>query len=243
METPRINIRRSPGEFYPNEVDDLKWAGEHRMELVDTYGSGVALVYQQRVIGTGKTSHFHADHIASLSDLTSSRYIYMPHAFSHLRNPSTGSGHRLPPSEDMKHAFMRGLIPSDFDERSYAVDMNHAILLANEYAPFKKGYNLLGDESIIGVELPGHALGQMGVFVRDENDKLFFFVADAAWLKQSIVENRPPHKIADLIFSDGKTYRETLGSLHTYYLTHPDTHVIPSHCDETISQFQKSTGG
>lgn len=171
-------------------------------------------------------SHFHADHIGSLRDLTGSRYIYMPHAFAHLR--------ALPPSEDIKHAFMRGLIPTDFDQRSHEVDMSKAILLSEEYAPFKKGYDLLGDVSIIGVELPGHALGQMGIFVRDENNKLFFFVADAAWLKQSIVQNRPPHKIADLIFSDGKIYRETLGNLHKYYLTHPDTNVIPSHCDETI---------
>ena len=31
-----------------------------------------------------------------------------------------------------------------------------------------------------------------------ENDSLFFFVADAAWLKRSIVENRPPHKVTNL---------------------------------------------
>ena len=180
-------------------------------------------------------SHFHADHIASLSDLNWSRFVYMPHAFAHLRNS--------PPSEDMKNAYLRGLIPNDFDERSHAVDMNKSILLSEEYAPFKTGYDLLGDESIVGVELPGHALGQMGIFVRDENDKLFFFVADAAWLKRSIVENRPPHKVANLLFPDPEAYRETLGNLHSYYLTHPDTHVIPSHCDETISKFQKPTGG
>jgi glyoxylase-like metal-dependent hydrolase (beta-lactamase superfamily II) len=90
---------------------------------------------------------------------------------------------------------------------------------------------------VIGVELPGHAYGQMGLFVRDENDKLFFFVADAAWLKQSVVENRPPHKIANFLFPDPEAYRETLKNLHTYHLTHPDTQVIPSHCEETISQF------
>jgi glyoxylase-like metal-dependent hydrolase (beta-lactamase superfamily II) len=180
-------------------------------------------------------SHFHADHIASLPDLTCSRYIYMPHAFAHLRN--------LGKSEGIKHAFMRGLIPNDFDERSHEVDMNHSILLSSEYAPFKKGYNLLGDESIIGVELPGHAHGQMGIFVRDENNILFFFVADAAWLKQSIVENRPPHKIANFLFPDPEAYRETLGNLHTYHLTHPEVHIIPSHCEETILKFQEQPVG
>jgi glyoxylase-like metal-dependent hydrolase (beta-lactamase superfamily II) len=174
-------------------------------------------------------SHFHADHIASLSDLAWSRFVYLPHAYSGLRNPAKRSEF-----EDLKHAFMRGLIPSDFDERSQEVDMSHSILLSEEYAPFTTGYDLLGDESLIGVELPGHAHGQMGLFVREDDGKLFFFVADAAWLKQSIVENRPPHKIADFLFPDPKAYRKTLENLHHYHLTHPDTYVIPSHCEETI---------
>ncbi len=184
-------------------------------------------------------SHFHADHIASLPDLNWSRFVYMPHAFSGLRRPSTRSGQRLSPAEDMKHAFLRGLIPTDFDSRSHEVEMSKPILLSEEYAPFQTGYDLLGDESIIGVELPGHAHGQMGLFVRDEDDKLFFFVADAAWLKQSIVENRPPHKIANFLFPDPATYRRTLGNLQTYHLTHPETHVIPSHCEETIREHEK----
>jgi len=171
-------------------------------------------------------SHFHADHIGSLHDLNWSRFVYLPHAFGHLRG--------LKPSQDLKHAFLRGLIPSDFDSRSHEVDINKPILLSEEYNPFKTGYDLLGDGSIIGVELPGHAFGQMGIFARDDSDKLFFFVADAAWLKQAVVENRPPHKVANFIFSDPQAYRDTLGNLHAYYATHPDTHIIPSHCDETI---------
>jgi glyoxylase-like metal-dependent hydrolase (beta-lactamase superfamily II) len=113
-------------------------------------------------------------------------------------------------------------------------------LLAEEYAPFKTGYDLLGDGSIIGVELPGHALGQMGVFARDDDDKFFFFVADAAWLKRSIVENRPPHKIANLLFPTPQPIAKHWANLQTYYLTHPDTHVVPSHCDETIRSHQSS---
>lgn len=175
-------------------------------------------------------SHFHADHTGSLCDLPKSRYVYLPHAFTHLRN--------LPPEEDMKHAFLRGQIPTDFDSRSQEVDMTKPVLLSEEYTPFKTGYDLLGDGSIIGVELPGHAHGQMGIFARDDDDKLFFFVADAVWLKRSIVENRPPHKMANMLFSDPAVYRETLGQLHTYYKTHPNTVVVPSHCEETISKLE-----
>ncbi|MCC6568689.1 MAG: MBL fold metallo-hydrolase [Anaerolineales bacterium] len=171
-------------------------------------------------------SHFHADHIASLPDLAWSRFVYLPHAFSRLRHST--------PSQDLKRAFLRGLIPSDFDSRSREVDVTKPILLSEEYAPFKTGYDLLGDESIIGVELPGHADGQMGVFARDDEGKLFFFVADAAWLKQSVVDNRPPHKMANFLFSDPEAYRRTLSDLHSHCLTHPDTIIVPSHCEETI---------
>ena len=183
-------------------------------------------------------SHFHADHIAALPDLAWSRYVYLPHAFSRLRHPSTQASSL----EDMKHAFLRGLVPSDFDSRSDEVDITNPVLLSEEYMPFKTGYDLLGDGSLIGVELPGHAHGQMGIFARDDAGKVFFFVADAAWLKRSIIENRPPHKIANTIFPDPVAYRETLGQLHSYYLTHPDTIVVPSHCDETIRSLETPEG-
>jgi glyoxylase-like metal-dependent hydrolase (beta-lactamase superfamily II) len=181
-------------------------------------------------------SHFHADHITALPDFPAARFVYLPHAFGHLRSPSTRSGQT---SSDMKHAFLRGLIPSDFDSRSQEVDISKPILLSEEYAPFKTGFDLLGDGSLIGVELPGHAHGQMGLFARDESGQIFFFVADAAWLKQSIVENRPPHKVADFLFPDPVAYRETLKDLQTFYFTHPETHVVPSHCEETIRAMEK----
>ncbi len=80
-------------------------------------------------------SHFHADHIASLPDLSWSRFVYMPHAFSHLRN--------LPPSEDMKHAYLRGLIPTDFDSRSQLVDMSKPVLLAKNMLPSRQATTCL----------------------------------------------------------------------------------------------------
>lgn len=219
-------IKKIPNHFY-------RWitpATLHEEDLVINQLSTFNI--QPKDITHVFISHFHADHIASLSDLTKSRYIYMPHAYDSCRNLSEFGG--------LKHAFLRGLIPSDFDDRSSPVDMTQPINLSTEYAPFTKGYDLLGDQAVIGVELPGHAHGQMGIFARDEIDRLFFFVADAAWLKQSIVENRPPHRIANLLFPDPEAYRKTLGDLHKHYITHPDTQVIPSHCEETIRSHDRA---
>jgi len=174
-------------------------------------------------------SHFHADHICALADFDRARFVHLPHAFDKLRL-TRGLG-------SVSKAYMSGLIPGDFDERSAPVDMSVPRTLPPEYAPFTTGYDLLGDESILAVELPGHATGQMGLFVRDAGGRPFFFVADAAWLMRAVTENRPPHRMADLLFADGQAYRETLSSLHLYNLDHPNVHMIPSHCEKTLAQY------
>ncbi|MBI5842691.1 MAG: MBL fold metallo-hydrolase [Chloroflexi bacterium] len=172
-------------------------------------------------------SHFHADHIAALADFDRARFVHLPHAYEHIRFARG--------LEAVSKAYLPDLLPGDFDECSASVDLSKPRALPPEYAPFTIGYDLLGDESLIAVELPGHATGQMGIFARGENDQTFFFVADAAWLKRAVVQNLPPHKIANLLFADGQAYRETLSNLHSYHLNHPNVHLVPSHCEETIS--------
>ena len=173
-------------------------------------------------------SHFHADHIAALDAFTCSRYMYLPHAYDFVRQKR-----RL---DALTSAFLPNLIPSDFEDRAVPVDVNMPIPLSSEYAPFTRGYDLLGDGSLIAVELPGHAVGQMGLIVRDDA-RTYFFVADAAWQRRSVTENRPPHKIADLLFSDSEAYKKTLSNLHGYHSHHPNVELIPSHCEETLAHY------
>ncbi|MBI5935092.1 MAG: MBL fold metallo-hydrolase [Chloroflexi bacterium] len=172
-------------------------------------------------------SHFHADHVAALTDFDRARSVYLPHAFDSVRFTRGLSA--------VRRAYLPSLIPSDFDSRAAPVDMSRPVHLPPEYAPFTRGYDLLGDESILAVELPGHAHGQMGIFVRDDS-QTYFFVADAAWQGRSIRENRLPHLITNLLFPDPKAYRETLGALHSFHQLHPSVKVIPSHCESTLRE-------
>jgi histidinol phosphatase-like enzyme len=55
VDTPRVNIRRTPGQFYPNEIADFEWVGQHRPELLERYGPCVIPVYNQELVGVGKT--------------------------------------------------------------------------------------------------------------------------------------------------------------------------------------------
>jgi glyoxylase-like metal-dependent hydrolase (beta-lactamase superfamily II) len=175
-------------------------------------------------------SHFHADHIAALADFDTARYIYLPQAYEAVRS--------LRGLRALKSAFLSGLIPGDFESRSHPVNMDQRCALPPEYAPFTVGYDLLGDASLLAVELPGHAAGQMGIIARSEindQDQTFFFVADAAWLVRSINDDLPPHALANLFFTDPKAYRGTLSGLHKVKVNHPNFHIIPSHCAETLA--------
>ncbi|MGE5074085.1 MAG: MBL fold metallo-hydrolase [Anaerolineae bacterium] len=173
-------------------------------------------------------SHFHADHISALGDFPHASFVYLPSAFERLRGRT---GLRA-----MAHAFMPGLLPPDFEARSQLVDISQPCSLPPEHAPFRRGYDLLGDETLLAVELPGHAWGQMGLLARDEQ-RPYFFVADAAWLMRSIAANRPPHALANLLFSDPSEYRGTLTGLHDYHRAHPGIAMIPSHCEDTLDEY------
>jgi glyoxylase-like metal-dependent hydrolase (beta-lactamase superfamily II) len=180
-------------------------------------------------IGRIFISHFHADHIAALGDFTNANYVYLPHAFDAVR-----SLRGLPA---LSRAYLPGLIPPDFMSRSAPIDLAQPRALPPEYAPFAQGYDLLGDESVIAVELPGHATGQMGLFIRASDGEPYFLVADACWRSRSYQENIAPHRITNLLFSDPKAYRATLSHLHEFHGAHPHVHVIPSHCAETLARY------
>jgi glyoxylase-like metal-dependent hydrolase (beta-lactamase superfamily II) len=174
-------------------------------------------------------SHFHADHIAALGDFPRAQYIYLPSAYDSVRN--------LRGRDALSRAHLPGLIPGDFAERAAPIDISVSRPLPSEYAPFTRGFDLLGDESLLAVELPGHAAGQIGLFARDERGTTYFFVADAAWLGQSIRQNRPPHRLTNFLFPDPAAYRATLTDLHTFQAKRPEVRVIPSHCEATLAEF------
>lgn len=175
-------------------------------------------------------SHFHADHIAALGDFPRAQYMYLPHAFDAVRS--------LRGFRALTRAYLPGLIPENFTTRSMPVDLAHPCSLPSEYAPFTLGFDLLGDESLIAVELPGHATGQMGLYVRAEIGEPYFLVADACWVSRAYQENVAPHALANLLFTDPTTYRTTLRNLHDFHHAHPHVHVIPSHCAETLARYR-----
>ena len=173
-------------------------------------------------------SHFHADHISALGDFPKAKFSYLAGAYDAIK--------KLNGMRALSHAFLPGLLPHDFADRSEPI-LSSPIPLPPEFFPFTAGYDLLGDNSIIAVELPGHATGQMGIFCQNTDNKIFFFIADAAWLKNNVINNTPPHWITNLLFTNPTAYKTTLNNLHILANVAQQYTIIPSHCEETLIKF------
>jgi len=169
-------------------------------------------------------SHFHSDHIAGAADFTKAQYIYSQHELNYFKSMS--------PLLQLKNAFIAGLLPTDIENRAMAAD--EFPIPIPELGEGWKGKDLFGDESIFAVPLPGHTLGQIGLYIRDVNGKDYLLVADAAWLTESFQKNILPMRFIQEVFFQREAYRQTLARIHELYCKQPKNsrlQIRTCHCD------------
>lgn len=148
-------------------------------------------------------THFHPDHIGALPEFKNVPWIYRSDALEQLMNFSKWRG--------LMHGFIRPLIPA-IPKRSIPIVKND----------FKEKWNLFpsmdlfGDGTLCLIDLPGHALGQMGVAIQDT-----FFIADAKWTEDAL-----PHALGFLLQEDSKAYRKTFESVQN---VRSPMKVFPTH--------------
>lgn len=98
--------------------------------------------------------------------------------------------------------------------------------LLNKY--FNKTYDVIGDGSIIGVALDGHAKGQLGLFFPEHN---LLLAADACWgsdlLDMDIIPNMT--LMPRLIQNNFEEYKATVTSLIRLRDEHPEIKIVFSH--------------
>lgn len=177
-------------------------------------------------------SHFHADHICGLRDFPKAIYIYFREAYDAVR--------RRRGLNAVRAGFLPGLIPSDFEQRSLPIDGTKLSPLPAEFIPFDQGVDLFGDESVMAVLLPGHAHGQMGLFLSTKEQRRVFLAADACWHSRAYRELLFPHPITRLVLADAQAYRDTLKKLHQLHQNNPGLHIFPSHCREICERYAQS---
>lgn len=177
-------------------------------------------------------SHFHADHMAGTRRF--------PNATIHCARAGYDTACGGSRVGTLARGVLRALIPTDFAGRAQFFEDAPAVALPSDLLPFDTGADLLGDGSLLAVELPGHCPGHWGLLVRERAAGLHFLVADAAWSSEAIRRDMPPPAITGSFLGDARLGRRTLSLLHALRERNPDITLTPSHCAERAAAL---TGG
>ena len=173
-------------------------------------------------------SHFHPDHIGGAADFKRAQYICSRQGYQSLCNRSRW--------ENFRAGCLSGLLPGDFAQRTVVLETGQFSQQALSWSDFHTGHDLLGDGSLILVELPGHAVGQLGAVIRGVSGSDYLLASDACWLRRSYQRNAPPPKlVTNLLFDDAKRYLHTLRRIHDFSQRYPAVQIVPGHCAETLA--------
>lgn len=173
-------------------------------------------------------SHFHGDHVAGLSAFPSARIFCAAEGLKRIRG-----GNRF---GRVRKGLLSALVPRDIDSRAAFFEHLPRVALPADMAPFKDGADVLGDGSLIAVELPGHCPGHWGLLVRASDGRPVFFIGDAAWSIAAVTDNRPPPAITTTLLGETAAYRRTLSALNAVSRTGA-VELIPSHCEVTAAKW------
>jgi len=182
-----------------------------------------ALGIAANVVRAVVVSHFHADHVAGLRDFPNASVVCSRAAWESVRG--------LGGLRAVRNGFLRALLPDDVERRLAFVDERPVVAAAiaglQGFVPL---HDLFGDGSAITVALPGHAVGQIGLFVPETPDGAMLLAADAAWSEEAYEDAlAPPPAITTRLLGETARYRSTLRSLARLRRERPEVRIVPSH--------------
>ncbi|WNS75028.1 MBL fold metallo-hydrolase [Bacillus sp. DTU_2020_1000418_1_SI_GHA_SEK_038] len=170
-------------------------------------------------------SHFHGDHTAGLKDFPKAQVYTFETAYENIRHNSKFKA--------LSKGCLLDLLPVDLDERLTFIDCLTPIDLDESFGEFEKGYAVFGDDSLVAVDLTGHAVGQFGIFIKLMSGKRVFLCADAVWVSEAFEQLIYPLKIANLLIADKKQYVSHIQKLHHLSKAQPEIDILPTHCSIT----------
>jgi len=172
-------------------------------------------------VGMVVLSHFHADHIAGLRDFPKARIVASRSGYAAMRKARGIAG--------LLNGLLPGLMPADADDRMRFIDAFAATTLPHALGEFGQARDLFGDGSALLVDLPGHSIGQIGLYLPETPQGALFLVADAAWSLDAIADLRPPPRLVTAMLGETGAYRRTLEHLHRLRQTMPNLAIRPAH--------------
>ncbi len=185
-----------------------------------------ALGIAPSAITTVVLSHLHGDHVAGLVDFPTARVVVRRDAVETFLGASRWNA--------VRKGYLRALLPSDLRERARWIEDLPSRALPDTLSAFGNGADLFEDGSLLLVDLPGHAPGQVGAYFVDSTRGPTFLVADACWAREALESWRPPHPITHLVAQDARAMRRTLRALVALRRQDPDLLIVPSHCGRTL---------
>lgn len=221
--------RRWPERFYrlatpvdfAGAEDWNAWLAHHGIDAADI--TGVII------------SHFHGDHVAGLHRLAGVPVYCARAGLARLR-----AGGRL---SRVTQGLLSDLAPPETEGRARFFEDAPVIALPSAFGPLSDGRDILGDGSLIAVELPGHCPGHWGLALRDQHDRHVFLAADAAWSGRAIETCTPPPRLTTALLGDTRAYRQTLMQLHLARAANTDLAVLPSHCAASAAAYRSGHDG
>jgi glyoxylase-like metal-dependent hydrolase (beta-lactamase superfamily II) len=180
-------------------------------------------------------SHFHADHVGGLLDFPRARLLYRRSALEAEFRSYSAWRH-------LRNGFLPGQLPPDLEARTTYVEDCPTMRLPTAYSPFAEAYDLLGDGSLLGIDLAGHARGQLGLLLPRTQGPEAFLIADACWHRRAVSHLEFPSPVVGLITHDMGRYRQRIRDLHALAAARPELVLVPSHCADSIGAARRSLG-
>lgn len=171
-------------------------------------------------------SHFHPDHVGALREFPRARFIAHAHAWASVQRG---------PLARLHAQIWRELLPDDITARLRLLAPAAFAPLDDDLAPLGRGIDLFGDGSLVAIELPGHADGQIGLATR-HGDERVVLVADAFWQRGQVRGAMRLSWLARrLAMHRPDAYDTTIARLRAFAHASPEAWLIASHCAETLA--------
>lgn len=209
-----------------------RWTAPVTIESKDTALEWLKrLGYMAEDVSAIVISHFHGDHVAGLHNFPNAQIFCSRSGIKDVQQRSRFGR--------VSHGILSSLIPDDLESRAVYFEDCKRHQLSSDFYPFSESADILGDGSLLAVELPGHCPGHWGLAMRTENDRLVFFVGDASWSVVSIEELVLPPKITTMLLGNTKEYNSTLLALNELSSANKELAILPSHCNIALERFER----
>lgn len=177
-------------------------------------------------------SHFHGDHVAGAG-----RMAHLPMYCARAGLAALRRGGRF---ARVRRGLLAALVPQAMDGQARFFEGARECPLPSAFAPFTHGRDVLGDGSLLAVELPGHCAGHWGLAFVTGAGQPVLLCGDAVWSGAAIAQNRPPPRLTTALMGHTATYRATLAQLHHAHCHNRELAILPSHCPVSAARFRGS---